>query len=1032
MINGAQSVGWKVYTDISEGRITDKSFVVQLWYIHRGCPSGAECVDERYRDPVTFFERTYFTEGLRSILGNVLLRLARGNQSNPVILLYTGFGGGKSHTLLSIYHSSQNSPRALESDKFRRFIEKLGLNPDELRFRASLSLFDGEALDPKRIREVYDYSNAWTFILGELARNAGMNDLVERVRQYSSVPPGSEEIGEILAKIESIGIRPVILIDELAMYYRKLRLSNIKDYEREARGLTMFLHSLSVAVANSRYAILAIATPQQYEEESLVIIDALQGIKRLAMPSSIVSREDAASILKAALIESVDEVVKHGVVEKYYNYYENHKEYLPGEAILPEYKSKLSTSYPFHPFLVDVLYGELSEVPGFQGTRDILRLVAWALHWRIRSRDQLDFLLLGDIDITKREILDELLTRNEELRKLRDAVSYDIDIIKDIDHQLAEQGIGRVASLAYSAILVRSAASKPSKLEEVTLGTITPIRDIAPQTVKSVIESNLLLNTAHLHEIKKNGEVFYIVKSRANIYMLINKFAKDILNRRKEEVLAKIRDEISKIVQAPKEVSVIIWPKHSGDIPDNKRIKLVLLEPELTPATKSTFESRLQCLIKYSQAGIGAAFRKYKNTILFLVSEYNVYRQLLEKVARYLATQTLLQEDVYINYGLDERDIEDIKRIQSELRKDIQADVIILYSHLYYPIDSRSDGSVKFAQTKLDSTTVKKYGYWQAVREKLQEEEKLSQDIAEYYLIEIINNLYEVFYRPLEYEDIVNHFLEDPSNIMIYNINKILKEKIKKIISKGRVATIRDSKYACMIEISNPEGVKLVPCSSEEVQEHCFVDKTEVYPICKPPQPEECLLPKWDDVSKNWICEEEEHKVMEVERKDKENQEEITQQQLKRERVLTLSNLNVALLIENLKSFINNTFREIIIDINIKSNITDEKIKSLKMLIQILGRFAYEVEGSTLSYYIIIKLKTEKTKIHIDAETTEATQVLRLIDLSRSLGALEELILKINIRNNKETPIERLLEKLNSKILIQSKSFILNNILIKI
>ncbi len=1022
------SIGWRVYKDILEGKITDKSFVVQLWYIHRGCPSGAGYVDERYGDPITFFERTYFTEGLRNILGNVLLRLARGHPSNPVILLYTGFGGGKSHTLLSIYHSSLNSSRALKSNKFREFVDELGLNPEELEFHTALSLFDGEALDPKRLREVYDYNNAWTFILGELARNAGMRDLAERIKRYSSVPPGSEEIGEILAKIESVGIRPVILIDELAMYYRKLRLSNIKEYEREASGLTMFLHSLSIAVANSKYAILAIATPQQYGEESLVIIDALQGIKRLAMPSSIVSREDAASILKAALIESIDELIRRGVAEKYFDYYEKHKEYLPGEAVLPEYRSKLSASYPFHPFLVDVLYGELTEISGFQGTRDILRLVAWALHWRVRSGDQLDFLLLGDIDATKREILDELLTRNENLKKLRDAVSYDVDILKDMDHYLAERGITRVASLTYSAILVRSTASKPSRFEEVVLGTITPIRDVAPQTVKSVIERNLLLNTAHLHEIKKNREVFYIIKSRANIYMLINKFAKDILNRRKEDVLAKIKDELSKIIHTPRETRVIIWPRHSGDIPDDKFIKLVLLDPELTPTTKSAFESELQRLIKYSQAGIGAAFRKYKNAILFLVADYNVYKQLLDKVARYLATQTLLQEDVYINYGLDERDLDDLKRIRSELRRELLADVTILYSQLYYPIDSRSDGSVKFAQTKLNIATVKEHGYWQAVKEKLQEEGKLSLDIAEDYLIEIINNLYESFYRPIEYEDLISQFLEDPSNIIIQNIDKVLKGKLKRIINEGRVLVIKDDKYACMTDVGTLEGVKLLPCSSEEAQRYCFVDKTEVYPVCKPPQPKECPQPKWDHLRKTWICEAQSSVQEEVE----EIHEGFTLIEVKKKKKISFDNLNIALLVEKLRSYRDNSLRELTIEINMRTNITNEKIRALKMLTQILGRFAEEVEESVSSYYVILKMKTERSKIHIDAESMEAGQILRLIDLARSLGALEELNLKIDIKINKEVPLEKILEKLNRKMLIQYKSFMLNSVKIKI
>ncbi len=1030
-MTGSTGAGWRVYQDISEGRITDKSFVVQLWYIHRGCPASSACIDERYRDPVTFFERTYFTEGLKSILGSVLPRLARGHPSNPVILLYTGFGGGKSHTLLSIYHSSLNSSRALGSNKFRRLIRELGLKPGELGFRAAISLFDGEALDPKRLRSTYNYDNAWTFILGELAESAGMGSLARRVRRYSSLPPGSEEIGEILAKIEDAGIRPIILIDELAMYYRKLRLSNIREYVQEAKGLTMFLHSLSVAVANSRYAVLAVATPQQYEEESLAIIDALQGIKRMAMPSSIVSREDAASILKAALIESVDEIVGQGVSERYFNYYEEHKEYLPGEAIIPEYKAKLNTSYPFHPYLVDVLYGELTEIPGFQGTRDILRLVAWSLHWRIRSGDQLDFLLLGDIDATKREILDELLTRNEDLKKLRDAVSFDVDILRDIDHHLAEKGITRIASLAYSAILVRSAAGKPSRLEEVVLGTITPLRDVSPQLVRSVIERNLLLNTAHLHEIKKNGEVLYIIKSRANIYMLINKLAKDIINRRKYDIQDKIKEELSKITHEPRDIKTILWPRHAGDIPDDsKNIKLVFLHPELTPI-RSTFSNELQRLIKYSQAGIGAAFRKHKNTLLFLVADYNVYRQLLEKVARYLAVKTLLQEDVYINYGLDRRDLEELRRIQSNLYKDIQDDLAILYTKLYYPIDSRSDGSVKLAQTTLNTSRIKKDGYWHAIKEKLQEEGKLAPDIAEDYLIEIINNLYESSNRPLEYNDLIRHFLEDPSNIIIPSLNKVIKTKIGKLAGEGRILLVKNNEYHCMAHIEPVEDIKILPCSSRYAEEHCFIDKTETYIICRPPPPKECSQPKWDSTRRTWICE-----AIEARTERKQQPLDIVTPAPRpietKIRKIPYNNLNIGLLLEKLTPYEDSNLVEITADITMGPNITNDKIAPLKILLKTLGELPLEQDEYIPSYYTVIKTRTDKSKTHISAESREPNQILRLIDISRTLGSIEQLTIKFNIRFRNKIFLKELLKMLNRKILVQNKSFVLKYIQITI
>src|SRR5689334_19329718 len=72
-------------------------FAADLSQVHRG-----EGVVE-YRDPREFFRRTYITEGLRHLLKNALLRLS-GKGGDPVVELQTNFGGGKTHSMLALYH----------------------------------------------------------------------------------------------------------------------------------------------------------------------------------------------------------------------------------------------------------------------------------------------------------------------------------------------------------------------------------------------------------------------------------------------------------------------------------------------------------------------------------------------------------------------------------------------------------------------------------------------------------------------------------------------------------------------------------------------------------------------------------------------------------------------------------------------------------------------------------------------------------------------------------------------------------------
>jgi len=56
-----------------------------------------------YQEPVAFFDRTFITEGMRLLLTQVSQRLA-GQAGEPVIQLQTAFGGGKTHTMLAVYH----------------------------------------------------------------------------------------------------------------------------------------------------------------------------------------------------------------------------------------------------------------------------------------------------------------------------------------------------------------------------------------------------------------------------------------------------------------------------------------------------------------------------------------------------------------------------------------------------------------------------------------------------------------------------------------------------------------------------------------------------------------------------------------------------------------------------------------------------------------------------------------------------------------------------------------------------------------
>ncbi len=85
------------HKDVASGRYQQAEFAADLWQVHLG-----EGTDE-YRDPAEFFRRTYITDSLRRMLVGAVQRLA-GQGGDPVVQLQTNFGGGKTHSMLAIYH----------------------------------------------------------------------------------------------------------------------------------------------------------------------------------------------------------------------------------------------------------------------------------------------------------------------------------------------------------------------------------------------------------------------------------------------------------------------------------------------------------------------------------------------------------------------------------------------------------------------------------------------------------------------------------------------------------------------------------------------------------------------------------------------------------------------------------------------------------------------------------------------------------------------------------------------------------------
>ena len=189
------------HRDVLEGTFQQSEFAADITAVRT-----AKATRE-YQEPVAFYDRTFITEGMRLLITQVAQRLA-GQAGEPVIQLQTAFGGGKTHTMLAVYHLATRKCPLSDLAGIPALIDQAGLMDVP---QARVAVLDGHAHAPGQPWK--HGKQAVKTLWGELAWQLGNSDAFTLVKDAdaSGTSPGKDVIGELLA-----GHAPcVVLIDEL-------------------------------------------------------------------------------------------------------------------------------------------------------------------------------------------------------------------------------------------------------------------------------------------------------------------------------------------------------------------------------------------------------------------------------------------------------------------------------------------------------------------------------------------------------------------------------------------------------------------------------------------------------------------------------------------------------------------------------------------------------------------------------------------------------------------------------------------------
>ncbi|MDK2889756.1 MAG: hypothetical protein PWR21_388 [Methanoculleus sp.] len=619
------------HEDVLQGTFQQAEFAADLSRVHDGTATPEYC------DPALFYARTYITEGMRILLESVVQRIS-GRGGDPVIQLQTAFGGGKTHTLLAVYHLAKGAVPASELPGIPPILDAAGvLDPP----KARIVVLDGTKLAPHipQRRGSVEVRTLW----GELAWQLGGDVAYAQVREAdtSGTSPGKD----VLARLLAAHAPCVILIDELVAYIRQFEEG--KSYAGGTYDVNLsFVQALTEAIKAVPNAVLLASLPESAieagGERGAQVLRALEHyfgrVQALWKP---VATEEAFEIVRRRLFSSIaDPVARDAVCRAFAETYLDNSGQFPHETQESRYYQRLVAAYPIHPELFDRLYEDWASLENFQRTRGVLKLMAKAIYrlWESNNNDLL--IMPGNLPLYDGD------TRNEMIYYLPQG--WDPVVERDIDGDRAEtteienrdtrfgavQACRRVARTIFlgSAPNISDRVTRGIERERILLGSIQPSQQIG------VFTDALSRLSDRLHHLNIGNERYWF-DTRPNLRREMEE-RKRRFNER-EEILPRIRNELARIVRPGLFAGIHIFTP-SSDIPDDWGMRFVVLPPDAAYG-RHQLKSAEWWAAEYLK-NRGEQPRQKQNRLIFLAADADTIDRLSDQARIWCAWESIVKD----------------------------------------------------------------------------------------------------------------------------------------------------------------------------------------------------------------------------------------------------------------------------------------------------------------------------------------------------------------------------------------------------
>ena len=641
------------HPDVAQGRYNKAEFVADLYEVARGTAAA------EYQDPVEFFTRTYMTGGIRGLLTQALRRVG-GLGGEPVIQLKTSFGGGKTHSMLALYHLLRGVDLTGLPD-VASLVHEAGLAEVP---KVHVATIVGTKPNPAQARRPAELpgvqvNTLWGEIAAQLAISAGRPELYEHVRDADRrhVSPGADALTRLFDDCGPC----LVLIDELVAYGKKLRgASGLVAGTFD--NLITFIQELTEAARSSGNSLVVASIPESDIEvgdgggrEVLAAIEHTFG--RMESIWKPVTADEGFSVVSRRLFSTqVDEGRREQVCRAYASMYRDAPADFPVETREATYYNRLVACYPIHPELYDRLYEDWASIERFQRTRGVLRLMAAVIHRLWAEGDKEPLIMPGSLP------LDDPAVRNELTRYLDEGWNPVVD--SEVDGANSEPLRADAANLRFG----RSFASR-RVTRTVFLGSAP---DTAAQNVRGIERTHLNLGVVHpgenvalfsdaLRGLQGGCSYLYADASASRFWFDLRPALRKTAESRAQgipddDAWAEVTGRMRRFGRAEALTGLHVCPVSSADVPDERGARLVVLDPRVRhQRTSGDAESAALAWAKECLAMRGQAPRTFKNALVFLALDEQLGAALLPQAKRFLAWKSVQDDADELNLTRDQK-----------------------------------------------------------------------------------------------------------------------------------------------------------------------------------------------------------------------------------------------------------------------------------------------------------------------------------------------------------------------------------------